>query len=71
MTGTDLLNSAVTSSSALKNYSTSSSNDISGFTLFYSGSQIEGNTSIDNVTVSTTAVPVPPAIWFLDLIYLV
>ena len=39
-----------------------SANGISGFSLF-GQKQIEGNTAIDNVVVTTAVVPAPAAVW--------
>ena len=44
-------------------YSASSNNGIGGFRFI--GSSAEGNTSIDNVQVTTSPVPLPPTVWLL------
>ena len=42
------------------NFAVNSSNGIGGFEFSNTGSQVEGNTSIDNVRVDTGAAPGPP-----------
>lgn len=67
MSGVSIFNSSVTQTNgATQNpgvydsFFVNSSNGISGFSLFTNGSQIEGNTGIDNVSVTTgTVVNVP------------
>lgn len=67
MAGIAIFSSAVPTGSALSNpgfyanFSVSSTNGISGFSLFSSGNQIEGNTGLDNVVVNTGKVSVPEA----------
>lgn len=71
MSGTSIFNSSVslTSGATLdpgnyESFSVTSSNGIMGFSLYSTGGQIEGNTGIDNVMVTTVSnVPVPAAIW--------
>ncbi len=46
-------------------FSVDSSNGISGFTMIANGRQIEGNTGIDNVSVTTVNVPEPSTIMLL------
>lgn len=58
--GSILLDSTFDIVGGFENISISSTNGISGFSLF-STQQIEGNAAIDNVTVST--IPVPAAVW--------
>lgn len=51
-------------------FSVDSSNGISGFSLFTTGGQIEGNTGIDNVVVTVgtvNSVPEPRSIALLGL----
>lgn len=54
---------AYTDPGTYDNFFVSSSNGISGFTLFSQGSQVEGNTSIDNIVVTqgATGAPLPVA----------
>lgn len=47
----------------------SSSNGISGFSLFTTGGQIEGNTGIDNVSVTTGAASIPEPVSFALLAF--
>jgi len=66
MSGTSIFNSvlsvtrgAYTDPGTYESFSVSSANGIKGFSLYTTGSQIEGSTSIDNVSVTTGAVSVP------------
>ncbi len=66
ISGVSIFNSSVTQTSgATQNpgiydsFFVNSSNGISGFSLFSSGFQIEGNTGIDNVSVTSGAATVP------------
>jgi hypothetical protein len=54
---------AFTDPGVYAHYAVDSINGIGAFALL--GSSVEGNTSIDNVMVSTNAVPVPPTVWLL------
>ncbi len=49
-------------SQGYENVSILSANGISGFSLF-GPRQIEGNTAIDNVVVTTAVIPAPAAVW--------
>jgi len=68
ISGNTLLNSAVPEKQGIyHNFSVNSDNGISGFNLFTNNTnQIEGNTGIDNVSVTLSSVPVPSAVWFLS-----
>ena len=58
-----ILDSILNINSGYETISVMSTSGISGFSLFNSNSQIEGNTKIDNVVVKTSRVPVPTTIW--------
>ncbi len=60
-----LTGGAFTLPGVYSNYSVTSTDGISGFTLAGFGSMVEGNTSIDNIVATTSAVPVPPSLLLL------
>jgi len=60
ISGVSVLNEIVSvgSGSSFDTFSVVSGNGVSGFTFYTTGSQIEGNTILDNVTVTTGAIDV-------------